>query len=250
MKEKKELSLGRFLFYVCLGLAFIGFIGSKFSSEDSSSVSGGNHNRTSTREVSTESATDKITRLADVESWYYDRPGTVDKKLKKALGRNASKYKEIVSSAAYMVAKKTGRKVEMVTSNDGKRFTVTTDDNGIYNLDYSDLKDSKGNFYTASDAAELPDIKTQYEKWIAKSCPKDSDITMVKSLLAKNSNYPATLDVDWFTSEQDLDVYSDGTRELSVNFSNKNGFGVEVRYTATISISPKCTYRIAKLEKY
>lgn len=250
MKEKKELSLGRFLFYVCLGLACIGFIGSKFSSEGSSSRSGGNHNRTVTKEVITESTTDKIIRLSDVESWYYDRPGTVDKNLKKALGRNASKYKEIVSSAAYMVAKRTSRKVEMVTSNDGKRFTVTTDDNEKYDLDFSDLKDGKGHFYTASEVAELPDVKTQYEKWIAKSCPKDGDMTTVKSLLSKSSNYPATLDVDWFTSEQDLGVYPDGTRELSVNFSNKNGFGVEMRYVATISITPKCTYRIAKLEKY
>lgn len=203
-----------------------------------------------TEEVKSESDTDKIIRLADVDSWYYDRPNTVDNKLKKSLGKNASKYKEIVSSAAYRITARTGNKVEMVTSNDGKTFTVTTADNEHYDLDFSDLKDDSGHFYDASDAVYLPEIKTQYEKWIVKACPNDGDITAVKSLLAKSSKYPATLDVDWFTSEQDLGVHPDGTRDLSVNFSNKNGFGVEVRYTATISVSPKCTYRISKLEKY
>lgn len=198
----------------------------------------------------TETESEKISRLANIEQWYYDPAEMGGKRVKGKMGKEYKNYKEIVSAAAYRVAARTNEKVEFVTTQDGKTFTVTTSDGGKYDVELSDLKDKKGRYYDESDAANLPEIKTEYEKWMTKACPVDQDIIDVEKLLAKNTKFPATLDVDWFTSKQDLGVYKDGTRELSVNFSAKNAFGVEIRKTATISISPKCSYKIIKLESY
>lgn len=198
----------------------------------------------------TETESEKISRLANIEQWYYDPAEMGGKKVKSKMGKEYKHYKELVSSAAYLVAARTKDQVEFVSTQDGKTFTVTTSGGGKYEIEKSDLKDSKGRYYDENDAANLPEVKTQYEKWITKACPDDQDIIYVEKLLAKNTTFPATLDVDWFTSKQDLGVYKDGTRELSVNFSAQNAFGVEVRRTATISISPKCSYKIIKLEKY
>lgn len=249
MKERTKIGLGIFALIIVVIIA-------SGKNDGSSHTSNANNNLSDTQQnikqqnAPSEMPSAKIEKLADIEQWYYDRPGTVDPSLKKKMGKQAKHYKELVSAAAYRIAAKTGSKVEMSSTRDGKVFTVNTQGGGKYDLDIADLKDKQGRYYDAEDAVSLPEVKTQYEKWIAKACPSDYDVTNVKNLLEKNSNNPATIDVDWLTSEQDLGVYPDGTRELSVNFQNKNSFGVEMRYTATIKISPKCTYKVEKLEKY
>ncbi|WP_158782507.1 hypothetical protein [Pantoea sp. BAV 3049] len=246
MEKKPGFKLGRF--FIFLIAAFVIFV--FFSPDGKKNITSPSEASAASAEKKSETDSDRIVRLADVEQWYYDRPGTVDPSLKKKMGKQAKHYKDLVSAAAYRIAAKTGSKVEMSSTRDGKVFTVNTQGGGKYDLDISDLKDKQGRYYDAEDAAVLPEVKTQYEKWMSKACPSDYDVTNVKNLLKKNSTNPATVDVDWLTSEQDLGVYPDGTRELSVNFQNKNSFGVDMRYIATIKVSPKCTYKVEKLDKY